>query len=125
MGWRLKLIAYKILFCFVLFINIKMREFTAKFCLMLLLLAVPNVLAQGQLSTSDITARPYRDEMKASATWVFNLNSNTHREKTEFEGASLIGVSLGFACTGIFLIIAASLIIYDEVKRHKTYEALI
>ena len=32
---------------------------------------------------------------------------------------------VGFTCTGIFLIGAAILIIYDEIKRHEMYGALI
>ena len=98
-----------------------MRAFTASFSLMLLLIAVP--LAHA--NTGEYTARPFKGDAKPKATWVFNFDENTHREPTTFEGISLVGFVLGFACLAVFLIIAAAMIIYDEVKRHKTYQTLI
>ena len=62
---------------------------------------------------------------KPIRTDSFNLDVSTHRETPPFEGGSLVGLIVGFSCTFIFFILAARLIILDELLRHSTYDALL
>ena len=59
------------------------------------------------------------------ATEHFNMSEDGHRVTPPIEGTALIGMVVGFGSTFVFFVIAAILIISDEIKRHKDYAAQI
>ena len=101
------------------------------FKLLLLLCIISMVLAQeaqpdmGCDKSDPVTAYKFENEMKEVSTSRFCVKDGTFREPHKIEGGVLSGMIIGFTCTGIFLVGAAILIIYDEIKRHEMYGALI
>jgi|Transcript_43156 hypothetical protein len=55
-------------------------------------------------------------------TITFKEGPNTNGGPEEFEGGNLIGLIIGFVCTGIFMIFASIEIILDEIARHASFK---
>ena len=67
-----------------------------------------------------------RDEpqLKGTSTTFFEQTEGINQGNEDFDDG-MVGIIIGFAVTAVFLLIAATLVITDEVLRHKTYSALI
>lgn len=63
--------------------------------------------------------------MKDVSTTTFRIGPETHQEDPGYEGGKFTGMIVGFSCLAIFIVVAAFLIIRDEINRHKNYEKLI
>ena len=82
-------------------------------------------LVVRQHGGDEATAMMYRQEQTGTATIYFNEAENTYREPVEIQGATLIGMIVGFGTTFTLILIGAGYIIADEMKRHEMYSALI
>ena len=94
-----------------------MRAF--KPAVLLMLSGLASALERQTVHINDLKAeKPIRTE-------TFNFAENTFQEKPALEGSALVGIIIGYCIVIIFFALAAYLIITDEIKRHRTYEALI
>ena len=80
-----------------------------------------DILAQNRLDPSTYQSGV---EEKATSTRIFSMEPGTYRENIPLD-ERMTGLLVGFICTAIFLVAAAILILYDEIKRHETYSKLI